>query len=131
MGVYYIFQRELRSYFQSFIAYVLTAVFLLLAGYFFYSDLIMYVLFSFCDTRFAKIWTIYFNDVRYLLMLTIPLLTMRVFAEEGLTIEPCFAFSKLYSSFLINLPLFFGCRSGRNYSDIILSKGINNYNNPA
>jgi len=82
MGVYYIFQRELRSYFQSFIAYVLIAVFLLLAGYFFYSDLIMYVMWSFSKVSFTKIWEFYFNDVRYLLMLTIPLLTMRLFAEE-------------------------------------------------
>ena len=82
MGVYYIFQRELRSYFQSFIAYALIAVFLLLAGYFFYSDLIMYVMWSFSKVNFRKIWEFYFNDVRYLLMLTIPLLTMRLFAEE-------------------------------------------------
>jgi ABC-2 type transport system permease protein len=82
MSVYYIFQRELRAYFQSFVAYVLIAVFLLLAGYFFYTDLIMYVLWSFHKVNFKKIWEFYFNDVRYLLMLTIPLLTMRLFAEE-------------------------------------------------
>jgi len=82
MGVYYIFQREIRSYFQSFIAYVLIAVFLLLAGYFFYSDLIMYVMWSFSEVDFKKIWEFYFNDVRYMLMIIIPLLTMRLFAEE-------------------------------------------------
>lgn len=82
MGVYYIFQRELRSYFQSFIAYVLIAVFLLLAGYFFYSDLIMYVMWSFSKVSFLKIWEFYFYDVRYVLMVIIPLLTMRLFAEE-------------------------------------------------
>jgi len=82
MGLYYIFQRELRSYFQSFIAYVIVAVFLLLAGYFFYSDLIMYVLWSFSKVDFQKIWEFYFNDVRYVLIIIIPLLTMRLFAEE-------------------------------------------------
>jgi len=82
MGVYYIFQRELRSYFQSFIAYVLIAVFLLLAGYFFYTDLVMYVLWSFQKVAFNKIWGYYFNDLRYMLMIVIPPLTMRLFAEE-------------------------------------------------
>ena len=82
MGVYYIFQRELRSYFQSFIAYVLIAVFLLLAGYFFYSDFIMYVLWSFQKVDFNKIWEYYFYDLRYVLIIVIPPLTMRLFAEE-------------------------------------------------
>ncbi|MFH0811390.1 MAG: ABC transporter permease subunit [Pseudomonadota bacterium] len=82
MGVYYIFQRETKSYFQSFVAYVLIAIFLLLAGYFFYSDLIMYVLWSFSKVAFKKIWEFYFNDVRYVLMIIIPLLTMRLIAEE-------------------------------------------------
>ena len=35
MGVINIFEREVKVYFQSFIAYVVIAVFLLLAGYFF------------------------------------------------------------------------------------------------
>lgn len=82
MGIYYIFQRETKSYFQSFVAYVLIAIFLLLAGYFFYSDLIMYVLWSFQKVTFKKIWEFYFNDVRYVLMIIIPLLTMRLIAEE-------------------------------------------------
>lgn len=82
MGVYFIFQRELKSYFQSFIAYALIAVFLLLAGYFFYTDLIMYVMWSFQKVTFSKIWEYYFYDVRYVLMIIIPLLTMRLFAEE-------------------------------------------------
>ena len=82
MGVYYILQRELRSYFQFFIAYVLIAVFLLLAGYFFYTDLVMYVLWSFQKVAFTKIWEYYFNDLRYVLIIVIPPLTMRLFAEE-------------------------------------------------
>ncbi|MBN2468689.1 MAG: ABC transporter permease subunit [Deltaproteobacteria bacterium] len=82
MSVYYIFQREVRSYFQSLIAYILIAVFLVLAGYFFYSDLIMHILWSFHKTDFGKIWEFYLFDVRYVLMMIIPLLTMRLFAEE-------------------------------------------------
>jgi ABC-2 type transport system permease protein len=83
MRVFYIFQREFKSYFQSFIAYVLIAVFLLLAGYFFWTDLQMYVMWSFSKVSFDKIWEFYLqNDVRYILMIVIPLLTMRLFAEE-------------------------------------------------
>ena len=46
MKTWVICQRELASYFYSFIAYALIAVFLLLSGYFFYSDLIFFVLFG-------------------------------------------------------------------------------------
>jgi ABC-2 type transport system permease protein len=82
MGVYYILQRELRSYFQSFIAYVLLATFLVLAGFFFYTDLSMHVLWSFQKVSF-NVWGDYFYDLaRYGLMIIIPLLTMRLFAEE-------------------------------------------------
>jgi len=82
MGVYYIFQRELRSYFQSFVAYVLLATFLVLAGFFFYTDLNMHVLWSFQKVSF-NVWGDYFFDLaRYGLMIIIPLLTMRLFAEE-------------------------------------------------
>ena len=82
MGVYYIFQRELRSYFQSFIAYVLIATFLVLAGFFFYTDLNMHVMWSFQKVSF-NVWSDYFFDLaRYGLMIIIPLLTMRLFAEE-------------------------------------------------
>ncbi|HNR12834.1 MAG TPA: ABC transporter permease subunit [Thermodesulfobacteriota bacterium] len=83
MGVLYIFQREVRSYFQSFIAYMVIAIFLVLAGYFFYTDLIMHVMWSFHKADFDRIWEYYFNsDLRYVIMIVIPLLTMRLFAEE-------------------------------------------------
>lgn len=82
MGVYYIFQRELRSYFQSFVAYVLIAIFLLLAGYFLYSDLIKYDIFSLSKLEFGRVWEFYFNDLRYVLLIILPPLTMRLFAEE-------------------------------------------------
>jgi len=83
VGVLYIFQREVRSYFQSFIAYMVIAIFLVLAGYFFYTDLIMHVMWSFHKADFDRIWEYYFNsDLRYVIMIVIPLLTMRLFAEE-------------------------------------------------
>ena len=46
MKLFVICGRELYAYFGSFIAYILLAVFLVLSGYFFYSDLIFFVLFG-------------------------------------------------------------------------------------
>ncbi len=82
MGTWHIFRREVQSYFQSFIAYVIISAFLLLAGYFFYTDLIMYVMWTLKKVDFEKIWELYFNDIRYMMTIIMPLITMRLFAEE-------------------------------------------------
>jgi len=74
-------RRELRSYFGSYIAYVLLAVFLLLSGYFFYSDLIFFVLFGGYVLP-TGLWQYVFLDMRLCTLLVLPLLTMRLFAEE-------------------------------------------------
>lgn len=74
-------RRELRSYFTSYIAYVLLAVFLLLSGYFFYSDLIFFVLFGGYVLP-TGLWQFVFLDMRLCLLLVLPLITMRLFAEE-------------------------------------------------
>ena len=74
-------RRELRSYFTSFIAYVLLAVFLLLSGYFFYSDLIFFILFGGYMLP-TGLWQFVFLDMRLCALLVLPLLTMRLFAEE-------------------------------------------------
>ncbi len=74
-------RRELRSYFSSYIAYVLLAVFLLLSGYFFYSDLIFFVLFGGYVLP-TGLWQYVFLDMRLCALLVLPLLTMRLFAEE-------------------------------------------------
>ncbi|MFQ5666308.1 MAG: ABC transporter permease [Candidatus Binatia bacterium] len=74
-------RRELRSYFGSYIAYVLLAVFLLLSGYFFYSDLILFVLFGGYVLP-TGLWQFVFLDMRYCALLVLPLVTMRLFAEE-------------------------------------------------
>ena len=74
-------RRELRSYFSSYIAYVLLAVFLLLSGYFFYSDLIFFVLFGGYVLP-TGLWQFVFLDMRLCLLLVLPLMTMRLFAEE-------------------------------------------------
>jgi len=78
-----VFKKELRLYFGSFIAYSLATAFLLLTGYFFYTDLIFYDLFGdFMDIT-SSLWFYYFQqDMRFVIMLILPLLTMRLFAEE-------------------------------------------------
>src|SRR6185295_9413569 len=81
MKLLVICRRELRSYFSSYIAYILLAIFLLLSGFFFFSDL------SFLITMGGYIlptglWEYVFLDMRLCLLLVLPLVTMRLFAEE-------------------------------------------------
>jgi ABC-2 type transport system permease protein len=77
-----VFKKELRLYFGSFIAYSLITAFLILTGYFFYTDMVFYDLFGdFMDIT-SSLWNYYFLDLRFVTMLILPLLTMRLFAEE-------------------------------------------------
>ena len=66
--------KELKSYFVSPIAYVITAMFLLISGYFFY--LILNI------TKDAGMMTYLFGNMAVILLLITPLLSMRLFAEE-------------------------------------------------
>ena len=81
MNFYPIFKKELKSYFSSLIAYIVLAVFLLISGYYFYTDLALFVLWGGASTQ-EGLWQYLFHDIRLILLLTIPLLTMRLFAEE-------------------------------------------------
>lgn len=81
MKLLVICRRELHAYFGSIVAYVLLAVFLVLSGYFFYSDLIFFVLFG-GYTLATGLWQFVFLDMRLVAMLILPLVTMRLFAEE-------------------------------------------------
>lgn len=81
MKTWIVCQRELQSYFGSVIAYVLLAVFLLLSGYFFYSDLIYLTLIA-AFTPSTTYWQFIFLDMRMVALLILPLVTMRLFAEE-------------------------------------------------
>lgn len=74
-------RRDLHSYFGSFTAYILLAVFLLLSGYFFYSDLIFFILFG-GFTLPTGLWQFVFLDLRLVTLLVLPLVTMRLFSEE-------------------------------------------------
>ena len=81
MKLLVICRRELSAYFGSIVAYVLLAVFLVLSGYFFYSDLVFFILFG-GATLATGLWQFVFLDMRMVAMLILPLLTMRLFAEE-------------------------------------------------
>lgn len=81
MKLLVICRRELSAYFGSVVAYVLLAVFLVLSGYFFYSDLVFFILFG-GFTLATGLWQFAFLDMRMVAMLILPLLTMRLFAEE-------------------------------------------------
>jgi ABC-2 type transport system permease protein len=77
-----VLSKELRSYFLSPFIYLISAVFLLLSGYYFYSDLVFYVQFGFGMNIMENFWQLMFTDLRLVIMLTVPFLTMRLFAEE-------------------------------------------------
>ena len=74
--------KELRSYFLSPFIYLVSAVFLLVSGYYFYTDLVFYVQFGFGMNIMENFWQLLFNDLRYVVLLIVPFLTMRLFAEE-------------------------------------------------
>ncbi len=74
--------KELRSYFLSPFIYLISAVFLLLSGYYFYTDLIFYVQFGFGTNILANFWQLFFTDLRLVVLLTVPFLTIRLFTEE-------------------------------------------------
>jgi len=74
-------RRELTSMFGGPLAWILGAVFALLTGYFFYSDLALYVLVG-GGNETRGLWRFVFLDQRLVVLLVVPLLTMRLFAEE-------------------------------------------------
>jgi ABC-2 type transport system permease protein len=74
-------RRELRAYFGSPTAYVLIAVYALLTGYFFYSDVVFFVTFGGYLPP-TGLWRYVFLDFRLVTLLVLPLVTMRLFAEE-------------------------------------------------
>jgi ABC-2 type transport system permease protein len=76
-----ILDKELRSYFSSLLAYVVMAVFLVLSAFFFYTNLAFFVTMGGFDLN-RGLWQYQFHDMRLVLLLIAPLLTMRLFAEE-------------------------------------------------
>jgi len=91
-NIWTITKKEIKTYLTSPIAYVLTAVFLLLSSYFFY-NLIWW--FNNMSMRMSRnpyyksqlninqmVYESLFHNISIVLLLILPLLTMRLFAEE-------------------------------------------------
>lgn len=92
MRIWPIFKKEMRLYFTSPVAYVVLAIFLIIAGYFFYSIFAFFTMASMqaaMNPQMARELTVtdsvlrpLFSNVSVILLLLVPLLTMRLFAEE-------------------------------------------------
>ncbi len=95
-----VFKKEMRLYFTSPIAWVIGSIFLLISGYFFYT---MFAFFSMASMQSAmnpqmgrelnvtdSVLRPLFSNMSVVLLLLMPLVTMRLFAEERRsgTIEP-------------------------------------------
>ncbi len=85
-----VMKRELKSYFYSPIAYVVITIFLILSGYFFFAMMAAFNRFS--QSSFQNpmanvnitemIVRPLFGNITFILLLILPILTMRLFAEE-------------------------------------------------
>ncbi len=92
MRIWPIYKKELRLYFTSPVAYVLLTIFLLIAGYFFYSIFAFYTRASMQTAMNPgmgrdlnvtdSVLRPLFSNVSVILLLLLPLVTMRLFAEE-------------------------------------------------
>ena len=91
MNVWHILKREMKSYFVSPIAYVTIFIFLLISGYFFYTNINNYSFISlqaavssvgFQATTTDGILRPLIGSMSIIMLLMMPLLTMRLFAEE-------------------------------------------------
>ena len=87
-----IFKRELYAFFASPIFYVVGGIFLILSGYFFYTSVAYFSLISFQAAQNPQaggqvnlnemVVKPLFDDMSIILLLIVPLLTMRLLAEE-------------------------------------------------
>lgn len=79
-------RKELRAYFVSPLFYVVAAVFYALTGFFFYTQLVYFVQYGFGVNILGNFWIAFLAGAPYsvsmVLLLVVPLLTMRLLAEE-------------------------------------------------
>jgi len=86
-NLYSLMKKEFHIYINSFILYAVITIFLILSGYFFFTAVIRFDTFlinqrvSITEGLFRQ----FFLDMVHVICLTIPLLTMRLFAEENKT----------------------------------------------
>ncbi|HEY4719436.1 MAG TPA: ABC transporter permease subunit [Candidatus Methylomirabilis sp.] len=92
MGTLAIFKKEMRAYFASPIAYAVFSIFVAIGGFFFYVILINFSFFSFQASMNPGLTSglnvtdgilhPFFGNISVLVLFLMPLLTMRLFAEE-------------------------------------------------
>lgn len=83
MNFFHILSKELKSYFGSPVAYIVITAFLVLTGYFFYSNVIYFNLMNMGNVSIiVGVVKPFFYNMGLVITLTTPLLTMRLFAEE-------------------------------------------------
>ena len=74
--------KELRGFFAAPLVYFIAAVFLSLSGYYFFTNLNAFITFGFGESIVEHLWQRLFTDVVRVVITVIPLVTMRVYAEE-------------------------------------------------
>jgi len=77
-----VMRKELRSYFAFPLVYIVTGLFAFMAGLYAWSDLALFETMAFARDIIQNYWKVLFQDIRLCLLLTLPFLTMRLFAEE-------------------------------------------------
>jgi len=77
-----LYKKELRSFFVTPLFYVIATVFLCLSGLSFYNDLNFFTQFGFGQDILNNFFQVLFVDMTKAMTFTVPLLTMRLFAEE-------------------------------------------------
>src|SRR5437879_13206587 len=82
-NIYAVLLKEIRTLTRSPLLYVLGAVFLGLAGYFFYTDVLYFDLLNQDKIGLTQgLWQRFFEDLRLCVLLVAPVLAARLFAEE-------------------------------------------------
>ena len=74
--------KELYVFFGAPLVYLVAAAFLAYTGYYFHSDLVYFLTFGFGMNIMENFWQLVFMDIRLVLIFSVPLLTMRLVAEE-------------------------------------------------
>jgi ABC-2 type transport system permease protein len=131
-NIWIIFRKELRSYFVSPVAYVLLVMFALIFGWFFWNMLGAFVFYSMASQMRGEMMPMNINEqiIRGLLgnmnvvaLFFIPVITMRLFAEEKrngtielLATSPVFDFEVILGKWLAAVAL---------YAAMLLLTGLN------
>lgn len=118
-NIWAIFKKELKTYFVSPIAYVMFVVFLILAGYFFFNLTAAFNMQSMHYMRYEygslevnvndMVINPLFYNISIILLLMIPLFTMRMYAEEKKTGTLELLMTSPISSLQLIMGKFLGC----------------------